>query len=96
MVVGAAEIGIRIEGAFSLKDKRHVVRSILDRARRDFGASAAETDDMELWNVATLGVAVVSNDPRHAEAVINKVRDFIDLNPDAEIESFRMEMLRLD
>lgn len=95
MVVGAAEIAIRIEGAFSLKDKRQVVRSILDRARRDFGASAAETDDMNLWNVATLGVSVVSNDPRHAEAILSKIRDAIDHHSGAEIESFRMEMLRL-
>jgi uncharacterized protein len=73
MVVGTLELQLRLDGCFSLKDKRRVLRSLMDRSRRDFHVAIAEVGDQDLWNCALLGVACVSNDVGHAEAILQCV-----------------------
>jgi uncharacterized protein len=87
MTVGILELQIRMEGCFSLKDKRRILQSLISRCRRSFGVSIAEVDDLDLWNVSTLGVAFVTNDVRYAESMLQKVVDLFDASPAVEIES---------
>jgi uncharacterized protein YlxP (DUF503 family) len=86
VVVGTLELHLRLEGCFSLKDKRQVLRALQDRARRHFHVSIAETADQDLWNVATIGVACVSNDASHIESILNKLVEAIESNPAVSIE----------
>jgi hypothetical protein len=76
-----------MDGCFSLKDKRQVLRSLTDRSRKICHVAVAEVEDHDLWNVATLGVACVSNDPRHAESILQSVIDLFDACPDVAVES---------
>ncbi|MDR3690798.1 MAG: DUF503 domain-containing protein [Fimbriimonas sp.] len=87
MIVGTLELCLRLDGAFSLKDKRSVLRSLLDHARRDFRVSAAEVDDHDLWNSAVIGIACVSNDAAHAESTLQHVIDLFDAHPAVAVES---------
>lgn len=73
MVVGVARLQLHIPAARSLKDRRMVVRKATDRVRARYNASIADVGDTERWQVVTLGVAVVSNDPSHAREVLDKV-----------------------
>lgn len=81
MVVGTLEIAVRLEGCRSLKDKRQIIRSLIDRLRRDFHASTAEVADHDLWGNATLGVAVVGTDAQVIESVLQKIADVIETDP---------------
>lgn len=76
MVVGICRIVLSLPWNDSLKGKRSVVKSILERARGRFHVAAAEVDDLDAHRRATLGFAVVSNDARHARSVIDKVVGF--------------------
>jgi uncharacterized protein YlxP (DUF503 family) len=87
VIVGILELQVRLEGCFSLKGKRSVLQSLCAKSIRLFHVSIAEVDDQDLWNVATLGVAYVSNDVRHAESVLQKVIDLFDASTEVEIES---------
>lgn len=87
MVVGTLEAGLRLEGCFSLKDKRQVLRSLLTRIRRDYAVSAAEVADLDLWNSAVVGFAMVTNHPTHAESVLSQVEDAIHGEPRVVVES---------
>ena len=91
MIVGTLELHLRLDGCFSLKDKRRILRSLLDKARRDFHVSAAEVGDHDLWNVATLGVACVSNDRSHAESVLQHALDLVDNHPEVQVEAAHKE-----
>ena len=70
MVVGTCKITLHIPESHTLKDKRQVLRSLMSRVRQTFEVSIAEVDNLDRWQAATLGVAVVSNDARHADEVI--------------------------
>lgn len=96
MIVGTLELHVRLDGAFSLKDKRQILRSLLDRCRRDFHVAIAEVADDDLWNVATIGVACVTNDPTHAESVLTKVLNQFDEAPEIKVEGVHRQIERTD
>jgi uncharacterized protein len=77
MVVGICRVVLALPWNDSLKGKRSVVKSILERARVRFHVAAAEVDDLDNHRRATLGFAVVSNDARHAQSVVDKLVSFI-------------------
>ncbi|MFN8219388.1 MAG: DUF503 domain-containing protein [Fimbriimonadales bacterium] len=93
MVVGVIEAQVRIDGAHSLKDKRRVLRSLIDRLRRKFGVSAAETDDQNRWTTATVGAACVSGNRVEAERLVQAVEEEISQHPEARVEQVTWEIL---
>lgn len=87
MHIGVATIQIRISESHSLKAKRYVLKSIMARVKNKFNVSVAEVDGNDLWQLATIGVACVSNDGRHANEMLSKVVGFVEdnLRGDAEV-----------
>jgi len=71
MSVGICRLKIHIPGSRSLKDKRSVVKSLIARLRKQFNLSVAEVDDHELWQIATIGMACVSNHNNHVDEVLS-------------------------
>lgn len=66
---------LRIEQAHSLKEKRHVVKSLKDRLRHRFNVSVAEIDDQDLHNSAVIAAAVVSSSRDFAERILRSVEE---------------------
>ncbi|HKP52467.1 MAG TPA: DUF503 domain-containing protein [Chloroflexia bacterium] len=96
MVIGTARITLYLPENYSLKDKRHDVRSLLAQVINSFHVSAAEVGELDSWTRAVLGVACVSNDARHANEVINKVVNFIETRlPEGGIEDYEVELVHL-
>ena len=76
----------------SLKGKRQVIKSIVTRLKNKFNVSVAEIDDQDLWQLATLGMACVSNHRRHADETLANVVKFVVQNyPDVEVLSSEIE-----
>jgi uncharacterized protein YlxP (DUF503 family) len=76
MVVGVLRLTLYIHGASSLKDKRQVLRKIIDRLRSRFNVSAAEVGDNDNWQRALVGICAVANDHSFVNEVLDKcVRD---------------------
>ena len=93
MIIGALTMELRIDGAFSLKDKRAVLNRVRDRVRRKFNVSLAEVDANEVWNRACIGIVTVSNEQVHANRVLSKVVAFFEADRECEVEDFSMEFL---
>ncbi len=73
--VGVLTLELRLENSHSLKDKRHVVRSLKDRLRSKFNVAVAEIDYQDLWQRAALAAVTVSSDHEHAERVLRSVEE---------------------
>ncbi|HVW83542.1 MAG TPA: DUF503 domain-containing protein [Bryobacteraceae bacterium] len=74
-VVGVLVMELRIEHAHSLKEKRHVVKSLKDRLRHKFNVSVAEIDDQELHNSAVIAAAAVSSSRDFAAKILQAVEE---------------------
>ena len=71
--VGVLTLELHIEGAQSLKDKRHTVKSLKDRLRGKFNVAVAEIDYQDLWQRALIAAVTVSSDHARAEQVLQLV-----------------------
>jgi hypothetical protein len=93
MVVGVCTIRLRLIENRSLKGKRRVVKTIVDRVRARFNVSIAEVDHQDLWQSAGLGVAVVSNDRAYVHSILTSVVDFIDDLHLGELVDYQIEII---
>jgi len=88
MVVGVARVVLLIHSSFSLKDKRSVLRQVKDRTCNKFNVALAEVGDNDNHSRAELGLAVVGNDRRHVNSMVDTILLFIeDLNVAEVIET---------
>jgi len=94
--VGILQVVLQIPDAHSLKDKRRVVRGLLDRVRARFPVAAAEVDDQDEWQSAVVGFSSVSNEAKHAEEVLASVLDHVRATPGALIVEHQLESVGTD
>lgn len=78
MVVGCLEVVISIDHADSLKDKRSVVKRLVERVRNRFNVSAAEVGANDEHRRAVIGVAAVANDGPFVNSVLDKVLNHLE------------------
>jgi len=87
MNVGICKIRLRLPENSSLKGKRGLIKSVTARIKNKFNVSVAEIDNHDLWQLATIGICVISNDQRFTNEVLSKVVNF------TASSLFDMEML---
>ncbi|NPV71274.1 MAG: DUF503 domain-containing protein [Firmicutes bacterium] len=92
MVVGSLRIELTLPGNDSLKGKRRVVRSLVDRIRSKFGVAAAEVDCLDSWQVACLGFACVSNDAVLASDVLSRILRWVEDNHDGSVTNHEIRL----
>ena len=73
MVVGTLRLEIHLPAADSLTAKRSVVHHVKERVRSRFNAAVAEVGHQDLWQRATLGVAVVGETQGVLDRVLHDI-----------------------
>lgn len=77
MFVGVLRLTLHLPDPGSLKSKRHLVRSAIDRVKAKFNVSIAEVGANDLWQRSVLGVSAVGNDHAFVNESLDKVADFV-------------------
>jgi uncharacterized protein YlxP (DUF503 family) len=85
MFVGTLRVELFIPASHSLKARRSVLNSLKERVKSRFNASVAEVDGEDLWQRATLGVAVVSGDHGHLLEVLDAILRVLESDPRAQV-----------
>jgi uncharacterized protein YlxP (DUF503 family) len=94
LVIGVCRVRMRLPENHSLKGKRQVLKSVVARLHNKFNVSAAEVDDQDSWQIASIAVAYASNDERHANKVLSSVVSFIESERlDAEVLGYETEVI---
>ena len=84
MVLGLLSVRLRVRESRSLKDKRQVVRSILDRLRGQFNVSASEVDTQDDHQLASIGVTAVGPEMELVRGVLQTIQEALRKHPVAE------------
>jgi uncharacterized protein YlxP (DUF503 family) len=95
MVVGVLRIEFRIQDNHSLKGKRKVVRSMVDKVKHRFNAAIAEVGSNDNWQKIELGITTVGNDRRHIDSSLGNILTFLESLYLAETVSTESEILNL-
>jgi len=77
MRIGSCHMRLAIDGARSLKDKRRIIKALKDRLGAAFNISISEVGSADAWQTAEIGVAIVANDGRYCQTVLDKVLDHV-------------------
>jgi uncharacterized protein YlxP (DUF503 family) len=96
MIIAAARITLMIPENASLKGKRRVVKSLIEKVRHKFDAAIAEVGDNDLWQKAKIGVALVGNDRQLLEARLQQIMKFMENQHLAEIVDSQVELCYLE
>ncbi len=92
MTIGLMRIEIFISDANNLKDKRVVMRSLIDTMRKKFNVSVIEEGNVK-WRRGIINVAHISTNSAKCNSTLNKVIEFIKSDPRVEIINCNIELL---
>lgn len=94
MYVVYGKIEIFLPYCHSLKEKRKIINSIVDRIRKRFNISIAEVEYHDLWQRAALGFAAVADGEKKAGMLASIVRETVeDSNDGLEVTDFDIKIV---
>lgn len=76
---------LHLPACHSLKEKRAVIKPILEGCRRRYAVAAAEVGSQDKWQRAELGVAAIAGAPAHVTEVLDAVERFVWSFPEVEV-----------
>ncbi|MCL1912438.1 MAG: DUF503 domain-containing protein [Eubacteriaceae bacterium] len=91
MHVAAAKLTFALHYATSLKDKRQVAKSAIEKARTKFNVSIAEVSAQDSLKLLTIGVCVVSGEASHAQRSLDSVIRYMEENTQADLAQVEMQ-----
>ena len=91
MVTVVLKAKLDLPSVGSLKEKRRIVKSLIDRLKNKFNVSIAEVGDNDVLKSATIGAAVVSNENSFAHSVMSKLVDKINAQHDLVMIDYSIE-----
>lgn len=92
MMVGTLKMRLMVRESRSLKEKRRVIKSIQDRIRNAFNVSVAEVGSQDSHQQAVLGVALVTNEKRFAQKILDQVLTLVRTHPVAQLLDYELEI----
>ena len=79
------KITLRASWVHSLKEKRMVVKSIVQRLKNKFNVSVGEVDEQDIHQIIVIGISAVCGDQKQVDSTLENLIDFVEENTDAEI-----------
>jgi uncharacterized protein len=95
MTVGVARITLILHDNHSLKEKRRVLKSLIEKSRHRFNVAVAEVADQDLHQRATVGIAVVGSDARVLNSLLDRIIEYLDSLQLADMVSQEIELIPL-
>jgi uncharacterized protein len=93
MIVGVSSFELHFPSSRSLKDKRRIVKSLVDRLFQRYRVSVAETGFHELHQRAEITVAVVTNGEGEMEKMMAEIRSLVEREPEAFLTHWDPQIL---
>lgn len=93
MIIGLCTVKLHIPMAHSLKDKRKVLKSLLEKGKNKFNIAIAEVDQNDLWQSSTIAFVTVTNDISYLDSVLEKVIKFIEESNGVQMVDYSIEHL---
>ena len=95
MTIAVIRIRLRLPSR-TLKEKRAIVKSTVERLRTRFNASVAEVDELDSVEFAVIAAACLSNEGKHADAQVQAIaRAVEEWRLDVEVVGIETELIEV-
>ena len=85
------KVTLRASWSHSLKEKRMVVRSIVQKLKNKFNISIAEIDEQDIHQTIVIGIAGICGTSAQLDSTMEHILTFIESNSEAEIVNIEKE-----
>ena len=96
MWIGWLEFDLLLGDVHSLKEKRGIVRPLVNALWKGFPVAVAEVGEQDLHRRSRIGVTAVSGDAAHVGAVLDDVERFVAERPEVQLLSARRGLVSAD
>lgn len=93
MLVVYARASLRASWCRSLKDKRAVIKPLIQKLRAAFNVSAAESGHQDSHSLLEISLAYLAFDTAQADSLSERLYGFILSNTDAELLGWEISVL---
>lgn len=93
MVIACGVFRLKLHTTYSLKDKRMVTKSIIDRVRNKFNASCSETGLNDSIRDIEISISVINSSKVVAENEAARISDYIYNHAEAELIGENIEII---
>ena len=93
MTVGISSFELHLPSSRSLKDKRRIVKSLIDRIHQRFRVSIAETGFHDLHQRSEISMAVITNGESEMENLMEEVRNLVEGVPELYLTRWDPQIL---
>ena len=90
MIVSMIQIIFEIPDIDNIKEKRRVIKSVIDKMQKRFRMTAAEVDLQDSLSFCQIGGALVSNSKDFGEKILQKVFDMIEKETPVRIQDMQI------
>ena len=84
-------VTLRASWVHSLKEKRMVIKSLMERLKHKFNISVGEVDKQDIHKDLVIGISAVCGSSSQIDSTMENIINFIDQNTDAEIINIENE-----
>jgi len=93
MYIGVLQMELFLGEPQSLKDKRRIIKSLIERIKNKFNVAVAETGKLDSWNYCQLSMVCISNEAGHSDSMLNSVVNFVEVQGNVEITDIQTEII---
>jgi uncharacterized protein len=93
MIVGVISCEVHLPESRSLKDKRRVVKSLIERIFQRYRVSVAETAYHDLHQRAEISMAAVTQKESEMETLMGRLRDLVERVPELYLTRWEPQLL---
>lgn len=92
LLIGLINFDLYLPMVSSLKEKRSIIKSLIEKSRNKFNLAVSETDDNDLWKNANISAVTVSNERKYIDSLFSKYVNFIDENTEVILRDYKIEI----
>ena len=94
MIVGILTVELFLGDIFSLKEKRQIVKSVIDRIKNRYNVSIAEVKQQDVKRKAVIGMACVSNSASFTDRQLDLIIDFLEADGRFAVEQIHKRFFK--
>jgi len=87
-------VTLRASWSHSLKEKRMVVKSIVQKLKNKFNISVAEVDQQDIHQTIVIGIVGICATTSQLDSTMEHIITYIESNTDAEIIDIQKEVIQ--
>ncbi|AGF56239.1 hypothetical protein B0P06_005499 [Clostridium saccharoperbutylacetonicum] len=95
MTILYLEVTLRASWVHSLKEKRMILKSIVQKLKNKFNISVSEVDEQDIHQKIIIGIAGLCANSAQCDSTMENIITFIEDNTDAEMVEISKEELRV-